>query len=410
MQMGSYPEAVRHLYGLTRFGVKLGLENTLRLAELVGEPHRRLRFIHVAGTNGKGTTCAMLESICRQAGMRVGLYTSPHLISFRERIQVGRELIPEDQVVRLVGELQTVCADMEEPLVPTFFEFVTVMAFRYFAEQECDVVVLETGMGGRFDSTNIVRPLVSVITPISLDHQAFLGDTLPKIAREKAGIIKPEIPVVTAPQEPEVMAVLQEHAAANCSRLVESRFNDEAAGDPNEPVARCVAEMLADRLGLSGEAIGAGLERWSWPGRFQRIEQPGRTVLLDGAHNPAGFRMLCERLPAAGMKRPVLILGLLGDKDASEIVKLLPENFSDVLIVPIASKRAGDTANLEESIRKAGGSFATCPDLSGAFVRAGSAPGVVVAGSFYLVGEALEWLGEVPVGVRSERELNEFGR
>ena len=197
----TYAEAIQFLYGLRLFGAKFGLENTLKLAALAGQPQDRLRFIHVAGTNGKGSTCAMLESIYRTAGLRTGLFTSPHLVSFRERIQVNRRLISEQDVVRLVGEIQTLQSSAGVPpasvshpdktsrrdACATFFEVVTVMALKFFAEQKCDLVIWETGLGGRLDATNIVTPLASVITNIALDHEQWLGDTLAKIAAEKAG-------------------------------------------------------------------------------------------------------------------------------------------------------------------------------------------------------------------------------
>src|SRR5579859_501572 len=193
----TYPAAVQFLYGLRLFGAKFGLENTFELARRAGDPQRQLRFIHVAGTNGKGSTCAMLENIYRQAGLRVGLFTSPHLNSFRERIQINRELISEEDVVCGLRELQPLLEKFAPDHHPTFFEVVTVMALKYFAEQRCDLVIWETGLGGRLDSTNIVMPLASVITNIAFDHQQWLGDTLARIAAEKAGIIKPGIPVVT---------------------------------------------------------------------------------------------------------------------------------------------------------------------------------------------------------------------
>src|SRR5271163_277038 len=186
------------------FGANFGLENTLKLAALAGNPQSKLRFIHVAGTNGKGSTCAMLEGIYRAAGLRVGLFTSPHLVSFRERMQVNRELIPEAEVARLVGELRAANGEQET----TLFEFATVMALKFFAEQKCDLVIWETGLGGRLDATNIVTPLASVITNIAFDHQQWLGGTLEKIAAEKAGIIKPKIPVATATNEPEALQVI----------------------------------------------------------------------------------------------------------------------------------------------------------------------------------------------------------
>src|SRR5664280_556175 len=204
----TYAEAVQFLYGLRLFGAKFGLENTVKLAALAGNPQNGLRFIHVAGTNGKGSTCAMLESIYRAAGLRVGLFTSPHLVSFRERIQVNRQLIPESEVIRLVSEIRPLLQQFSADNHPTMFEVVTVMALKFFAEQKCDLVIWETGLGGRLDATNIVTPLVSVITNIAFDHQPWLGDTLGKIAAEKAGIIKPGVPVITATDATETLWVI----------------------------------------------------------------------------------------------------------------------------------------------------------------------------------------------------------
>src|SRR5208283_1364668 len=208
----NYAEAVQFLYSLRLFGAKFGLENTFKLAALAGRPQEKLRFIHVAGTNGKGSTCAMLESIYRAAGLRTGLFTSPHLVSFRERIQVNRQLIPEAAVIRLVGEMQPMFKQFPPGHHPTFFEVVTVMALKFFAEQKCDLVIWETGLGGRLDATNIVTPLAGVITNIALEHQQWLGDTLEKIAAEKAGIIKPGVPIITAAEEPEALAVIEKMA------------------------------------------------------------------------------------------------------------------------------------------------------------------------------------------------------
>src|SRR5215469_16110640 len=216
----TYPEAIQFLYGLRLFGAKFGLENTIKLAALAGNPQTQLRFIHVAGTNGKGSTCAMLESIYRATGLRTGLFTSPHLVSLRERIQVDRQLISETDVVRLVEKLKPLMAQFPKEHHPTFFEVVTVMALVFFAERKCDLVIWETGLGGRLDATNIVTPLASVITNIALDHQQWLGDTLGKIAAEKAGIIKPNVPAVTATDEPEALGVIKRVAAERKAPLM----------------------------------------------------------------------------------------------------------------------------------------------------------------------------------------------
>src|SRR6266851_8090857 len=198
----TYADAIRLLYDLRLFRTKLGLDNTRMLAALAGNPQDQLPFIHVAGTNGKGSTCAMLESIYRAAGLRVGLFTSPHLVSFGERVQVDRQVIAADEVARAVSELQPLLGTFPRDAHPTFFEVVTVMALRYFAEQKCDSVVWETGLGGRLDATNIVTPLASVITNVQFDHEEWLGHTLAEIAAEKAGIIKPGVPVITAAEGP----------------------------------------------------------------------------------------------------------------------------------------------------------------------------------------------------------------
>ena len=215
----TYAEAIQFLYGLQVFGANFGLETPRKLAALAGNPHEKLRFIHVAGTNGKGSTCAMLESIYRAAGLRVGLYTSPHLVSFRERVQVNRQLIPENDVARLAARIQESLKTFPADQHPTFFEVVTVLALEYFAEQKCDLVILETGLGGRLDATNIVNPLASIITNIQFDHQQWLGDTLSKIATEKAGIIKPGVPVVTAADVPEALAVIENVSQKNNAPL-----------------------------------------------------------------------------------------------------------------------------------------------------------------------------------------------
>ena len=203
-----YRAAIEYLYHLRWFGAKFGLENSFKLAGLAGDPQQRLRFIHVAGTNGKGSTCAMLESIYRAAGLRVGLFTSPHLVSFRERIQVNRRLISETDVVRLVDELRPGLASFPREQHPTFFEVVTILALRYFVEQHCELVIWETGIGGRLDATNIVTPLATVITNINIEHSEWLGDTVEKIASEKAGIIKPGVPVLTGARPGEGLEVI----------------------------------------------------------------------------------------------------------------------------------------------------------------------------------------------------------
>lgn len=400
-----YSEAIRHLYGLTRFGIKLGLENTHRLASLAGNPQDRLKIIHVAGTNGKGSTCAVLESIYRHAGLRVGLYTSPHLISFRERIQINREFVAEEDVCRLVEEIRELVADSSEEFSPTFFEFVTVMALRHFAEQNCDLVILETGMGGRFDSTNIVTPVASVITPIAMDHQQFLGDTVARIAFEKAGIIKPGIQVVSAPQSEQAADVLRSRATETASPCL---FQSEAADDDyptaNANLAETVVRQLREQLPVTEAAIVDGKATANWHGRMQFIRHENQTLILDGAHNEAGFKALTGSLRTRGIEQPALILGILGDKDIESIRPLIADCFSKAILVPINSNRSEPIELLAKQLNL------PTADLAGALSAMEKEPIVIIAGSFYLIGEALELLGQLPPGISSERDLNEWGR
>jgi dihydrofolate synthase / folylpolyglutamate synthase len=421
----TYPQAIQFLYQLRFFGTKLGLENTFRLAELAGNPHRRLRFIHVAGTNGKGSTCAMLESIYRAAGWRVGLFSSPHLVSFRERIQVDRVQISEADVVRFTEEIRGYLSAFPVSGHPTFFEVVTIMALRYFVEQGCELVIWETGLGGRLDATNIVTPLASVITNIQFDHEKWLGRTLAEIAFEKAGIVKPGLPVVTATDAPEALEVIQNTAARQQAPLSRVRMVDTTLppldtvtlpllGDHqrmNAALALAVIRVLQPQLPVSAERMRRGLSEVCWPGRLQLVTTPsGNTLLLDGAHNPAGAqtlrRAVAQHFPG---RRPALILGILRDKDWMAMCHILAPMAARVLLVPVASERttlpgellggflAGDTEVVAEA----------CGSLAEALTRVEKEPFVVLSGSLHLVGEAMEWLQLSP-GSATERDLNDW--
>jgi len=347
----TYPEAIQFLHGLRHFGANFGLETTRQLAAQAGNPHEQLRFIHVAGTNGKGSTCAMLESIYRASGLRVGLFTSPHLVSFAERIQVNRQLIPEAAVARLVTELRPQLAAFPADRSPTFFEVVTVLALRYFAEQHCELVIWETGLGGRLDATNIVTPLASVITNIQLDHERWLGNTLAQIAAEKAGIIKPGVPVISGATEPAAQAVIAETAqrcgspltlvtadAAQRGMLADAVVPLAGAHQRvNAAVALATVQVLQATLPVNDELIRVGLEATHWAGRWQRVVLTGgRCIVLDGAHNPAGAAALRATLemqfPGA---RPVFILGILEDKDWATMCERLVTKAARVIVVPV---------------------------------------------------------------------------
>jgi dihydrofolate synthase/folylpolyglutamate synthase len=423
----TYSDAIQYLYDLRWFGAKLGLDNTLRLAALAGNPHHELRFIHVAGTNGKGSTCAMLESIYRAAGLRVGLFTSPHLVAFGERIQVDRQLLKQGEVVRLVTEMQSLLKRFPAEENPTFFEVVTVMALRHFAEQKSDLVIWETGLGGRLDATNIVTPLASVITNIQYDHHEWLGETLASIAGEKAGIIKPGVLVITATDEQEALQVIAKTACTQNAPL--TVVEPSAIGRPplntielpllgrhqrlNAAVAVATVRALAPQIPVSEEAISAGLAGVEWPGRLQVITRPSsQKVLLDGAHNVAGARVLAaalkEYFPSV---KPALLLGVLQDKDWAGMCKILAPMAGRILLAPVQSERSATPQALVEVCRHANPSIEVigCASLGEALRESAKDPFLAIAGSLYLVGEALEVLRPPPVTAADERGLNEWG-
>jgi dihydrofolate synthase/folylpolyglutamate synthase len=421
----TYAEAVQFLYSRRLFGANFGLENTRKLAALAGNPQEQLRFIHVAGTNGKGSTCAMLESIYRAAGLRVGLFTSPHLVSFRERIQVNRQLISENELVRLVEEIQPLLKQFPNGNHLTLFEVVTVMALKFFAEQKCDLVIWETGLGGRLDATNIVTPLVSVITNIAFDHTQWLGDTLEKIAAEKAGIIKPGISVVTATDELSALAVIEKIAHEKNVPLklvtvddVQSRLTGTLAppllGDHqkiNAALALATVEVLQKQISVPDEKIRAGLAAVDWPGRLQLVARTsGQKILLDGAHNVAGAEVLRAALELDFAEvRPFLIFGTLADKNWPDICRILAPLADKIFTVPVASARTADARELAAAFHSVNpaAEVVVAANFLEALNASKDEPFVVVTGSLYLVGEALERLGLSPGGA-GERGLNEW--
>ena len=414
----TYAEAIQFLYGLQVFGARPGLEATSQLAALADNPQDKLRFIHVAGTNGKGSTCAMLESIYHAAGLRVGLFTSPHLVSFRERIQVNRQLIGEPDVVRLVTELQGLLpADQSSSI--TLFEFVTVIALRYFAEQKCDLVIWETGLGGRLDATNIVTPLASVITNIALDHQAWLGDSLEKIAAEKAGIIKPGVPVVTTECRAEALSVIERVAQENNAPLMRVKTDPSSIFYPpsslpgehqrmNAALAIATVGVLQKIFSVSDEQIATGLAQVKWPGRLQLITRPNdQRVLLDGAHNIGGVEALRAALQGGV---PTLILGMLGDKDWRVMCEMLAPLANRILLVPVDSARTAKPEELAVVCRAANphAEVLCMKNLPHALENAVNDKFVVIAGSLYLIGAALVLLDPEFSAGGDERGLNEW--
>lgn len=386
----NYPEALAWLYSTQQFGIKLGLENTHRLLAAAGNPESKCRFLHVAGTNGKGSVCAMLDSILRAAGHRTGLYTSPHLVNFRERIRVNGEMIPEIDAARILTSLRAATRDW--PHAPTFFELATVLALRHFADAGTDYVVLETGMGGRLDSTNAIVPLVSVITPIAMDHAQWLGGTIEEIAGEKAGILKPGVPAVSAPQEAAAAAILQSRASEIGAQL--RTISDPAQVPVNlrgshqaRNAALAIEALRASGIAVPDDAIRVGLASVQWPARFQEM---GRFV-LDGAHNPHGSaQLVITWREVFGDEKALVIFGALRDKDYSEMLAALAPIAEAFWFVPLESARGEEPGRLAEKCEfphRVSTSFAA------AMEEAREQPlRVLVTGSLFLVGEALEIL------------------
>jgi dihydrofolate synthase/folylpolyglutamate synthase len=422
----TYSDAIAFLYNLRWFGAKFGLGNTFKLAELAGNPQAQLRFIHVAGTNGKGSTCAMLESVYRAAGLRVGLFTSPHLVAFGERIQVNRRPISQREVARLAASLRQWVQQFPAAEHPTFFEVVTVMALCYFAARRCDLVVWETGLGGRLDSTNIVTPLASIITNIQFDHQTWLGETLADIASEKAGIIKPGVPVVTGAEAPEALEVIaakarQQNAPltlvtpADAQRPPLDTLHLPLLGrhqKANAAAAVAAVRVLAPQLPVSDSTLRAGLGRVRWAGRLQLATLPsGQKLLLDGAHNVAGAQMLASALreyfPSA---KPALVLGILRDKDWAAMCQILAPLAGRILLAPVHSERTAEPRALAEACRRAHPQVPVSefPSLAAALADTARDGFVTVAGSLYLIGEAMELLHLSPAKAGQERDLNEW--
>jgi len=413
-----YQESLDYLYGLQRFGIKLGLENIRTLLTRLGHPGREAGILHVGGSNGKGSVAATLSEILFQAGYRVGLYTSPHLHSFTERIRVNGTAIAEDEVARLVAEMRSVA----DGISATFFEFTTGLALLYFHRQRVDFVVLEVGMGGRLDATNVVMPRLSVITPVCRDHAEHLGETLAAIAMEKAGIIKPKVPLILGRQEPEALDILltraQQLAAPTllCGRdfapqPTANGFSYRGPGlelaelqpglvgvhqHDNFSVALAAAGLLREQgVALPESALRCGVARVRWPGRLEWW-QGRRRVLLDGAHNEGGAKVLADYLAALGTDGIRWVVGLKGDKRPDDILgPLLPlvstlyctVPTTETAVPPQELRRRGEAAGIECSIHAT-----PATALMAALADCRSEEIVLVAGSLFLVAAAREYL------------------
>ncbi|HEY7319389.1 MAG TPA: folylpolyglutamate synthase/dihydrofolate synthase family protein [Candidatus Binatia bacterium] len=424
--MDSYSEILNTIYNLRGGMIDLRLDRMQRALDLFDHPEKQFPSFHIAGTNGKGSTAAMLHRILAQSGYRVALYTSPHLVSFTERIRVGDSEIVPDEVVDLAQEIRarTVAADVSL----TFFEFVTIMAFVYFARQQIDVAVVEVGLGGRLDATNLVRPLVSLISTISRDHEAYLGYDLLSIAREKGGIIKQGVPVVCGALPADVAALLKEIADAHNApcyflgndftfslknddlfdyRGLNWRFDDLAVAlrgkhqKGNAALALAALEMAAHDFPVNEAALREGLKAVRWPGRFE-ILQDRPAIVLDGAHNGEGVAALIEELQRFRGQRAVrLLFASMEDKDWRLMLERLSEIVDEIVLTRVAIERCADPFHVDSHLsgniphRAIGNARAALQYLMN---QAGVDDIVLIAGSLYLIGEMRPLVQELAAG------------
>jgi len=441
-----YAAVQDYLFGLKARGVKLGIDRMKSWVGALGHPERATPVIHVAGTNGKGSTAAMLDAIFHEAGWHSGLYTSPHLVLLGERVQVNRERLGEAEILAYTNQLRPIAeaVSRENPDDhPSFFEFMTAMAFLQFARKKCDVSIIEVGLGGRFDATNVVTPEVSVITSISLDHCEMLGDTIEKIAFEKAGIIKEGKPVVLGHMPAAAEAVIRRVAAERSARVhsIAEEFGADVAradypatnleGDYqrwNAATATLTARVLtrgaqARHWNLRDEVIARGLRRVDWPGRWERITVGGQAMILDASHNPEGAQVLDENLARlraelvcaaasfADASKLIVVTGALGAQRARALLEVVAKHARELHLVVPRQARACSHEELEalapESFR-GGIHRASVEELFPAANRCAlsdkNAP-VIVTGSIYLIGEVL---ARLQPQVSAEGRLQDF--
>ena len=405
-----YRESLDYLYGLQLFGIKLGLDNIRKLLTRLGEPQQAMRIIHIAGTNGKGSTSAALASIFQQAGISAGLYTSPHLHHFTERIRIDTRQIAAAEAVALIDELRPHAQDLEI----TFFEFTTAMALLSFQRHQTPWAILETGMGGRLDATNVVTPELCVITPIALDHAGYLGPDLRSIAAEKAGIFKAGVPVLCAPQEAAVEELLRQRAAVlGCPFFMLGQDYQVTVADDssltlvgpglelrevrprlpgihqfnNLALAAAAVAVLADQLGkLAASTIRAGLEHVCWPGRLEWLAE---RILLDGAHNQAGVEVLTAYLQQQQLRGLHLVFGCKADKQAEQMLARLLPFVARIYLTRPPDVAAVDPEKLMQQAEESGivaDQYPTPAEaLSAAWQQRRPEDTILVAGSLFLI-------------------------
>ena len=427
-----YLETLDRIYNLRGGVIDLRLERMDGALALFDHPEKTFPSFHIAGTNGKGSTAAMIHRILCSAGYRTALYTSPHLVSFTERMRIGEEEITPEEVVALAHEIwqRTDAAN----IALTFFEIVTVMAFLYFSRRQVDLAVIEVGLGGRFDATNLVRSVVSVITTISKDHEAFLGSDIASIAREKGGIIKKEVPVVCGALPREAMKVINKIADANQTRIYrldqDFTLNLKSGGAfdykgpkwnlsevsvalhgahqvRNAALAIASVEVVSHQVSVNEEAIRSGLQNVSWPGRMEvMLTHP--TVIIDGAHNGEGIRVLVDELRALRNGRRIrMLFAVMEDKDRRFMLNALAEVVDEIVLTRVSQlERSADPVQLAKEVS---GKLRSCvmpePRLAVDFLLQSAASNdlIVITGSLYLLGEIRPMLAAMSQAKQSDK-------
>lgn len=418
-------DPLSYLFGLEHLGIKFGLQNIRAIAERLGHPERAFQSIHVAGTNGKGSVTAMVETALREAGHRAARYTSPHLQALNERFVIDGEPVPTDQLAAVVDDVRVAVESLVSAgrleVQPTFFEVATAVAFELFRRARVQVAVLEVGMGGRLDATNIVDPVVTAITTIALDHQQFLGRTLTDIAREKAGIVKPGVPVVVGRLDPDAEAVIASIAAERNAEVIDAwngvvverrggadfslRTPQDDYGtvvpalrgdhqiDNGVVAVRVLEQAQARGIRVPRAAIAAGLTRVAWPGRLEcRRLADGREMLLDAAHNPAGARVLAHYLRQTGDDRLPLVCAVMRDKDVRGIFEALLPAAGALVVTQASTPRSAEPAALARIALEVRPDLPVSIEPSPAQALAAAwrlSPRIVVAGSIFLLGDAM---------------------
>ncbi len=393
-------EALDWLYNTQLFGMKLGLEGITRLLHACGLSHlfdatsRKPQLVHVAGTNGKGSTCAMMESIARCSGYRTALFTSPHLVSFHERIRVNNEMIDDASLCRLIQKLHDLTADWDP--CPTFFELTTALALMFFDEQQTELIFLETGMGGRLDATNALPKDLAVIVPIGLDHTQFLGSDLSTIAGEKAGIITSALPVICAPQEPAAAGVIAQQCQATGSTL---QVVTQPCTLPlglvgshqrmNAAVAVAAMQALPSFRGTCAD-IDSGLAQVRWAGRFERVEHAEKLLVLDGAHNAHAMRCLVDtwQWEFGADCKPCCIFAAAADKDVEAVLELLSPIVGRWILPKVQSPRIAAPVEMAAMIQRVSDApIECCEGLDSTWELLDAHAPNLLCGSLFLVGE-----------------------